>query len=167
MTLYFKKIETPIKGIVAVASNKGLYALIFERNWDNYQTKLIERNGDILKNQTCSQIETCRTQLNEYFQGQRKNFDLSLDLQGTNFQIQTWKSLCEIPYGQTWTYQQQAIFLNNSKATRAVGRTNGLNPISIIVPCHRVIGKSGKLTGYAGGLDIKEFLLNHENKYKY
>jgi methylated-DNA-[protein]-cysteine S-methyltransferase len=102
-------------------------------------------------------------QLNEYFAGRRTAFDLPLDPHGTPFQQQVWEQLLAIPYGETRSYLDLARKLGNPNATRAVGAANGRNPISIIVPCHRVIGSSGKLTGFAGGLEIKERLLNLES----
>lgn len=101
-------------------------------------------------------------QLNEYFAGTRKTFSIPLDMRGTEFQKRVWNALLEIPYGETWSYKQLAEFINNPKAVRAVGGANHNNPIMIIVPCHRVIGSNGSLTGYAGGLDMKEHLLNLE-----
>lgn len=102
-------------------------------------------------------------QLNEYFAGKRKVFDLPLSLKGTEFEVSVWKALLEIPYGEIRSYKEIAEAIGRDKAYRAVGRANGLNPISIIVPCHRVIGSNGKLTGYAGGLDMKTSLLEIEN----
>jgi len=107
-------------------------------------------------------IDSTRIQLQEYFAGERTEFNLPITFDGTEFQKRTWRALLSIPYGQTRSYSEQAILIGNPKAVRAVGRTNGLNPIGIVVPCHRVIGKSGKLTGYAGGLDVKKFLLDLE-----
>jgi methylated-DNA-[protein]-cysteine S-methyltransferase len=101
-------------------------------------------------------------QLNEYFAGTRRDFDLPLRLQGTPFQQRVWKSLTEIPYGETWSYGELAKRIGNPNASRAVGLANGRNPISILVPCHRVIGADGSLTGYGGGLDRKRWLLAHE-----
>ena len=101
-------------------------------------------------------------QLAEYFAGRRKVFDLPLSPKGTEFQKRVWKALCDIPYGETRSYQEIAEVVGNAKATRAVGMANNRNPIVILIPCHRVIGKSGKLTGYAGGLERKQFLLKLE-----
>jgi len=101
-------------------------------------------------------------QLAEYFDGSRKQFDLPLDFEGTIFQKSVWAALLRIPYGETRTYAQIAIEIGNPNATRAVGAANGKNPLSIIVPCHRVIGSSGGLTGFAGGLGIKRQLLDLE-----
>ncbi|MGR5132413.1 methylated-DNA--[protein]-cysteine S-methyltransferase [Vibrio alfacsensis] len=98
-------------------------------------------------------------QLAEYFSGLRNEFDLPLAATGTAFQTQVWRALTTIPYGETWSYQDLANAIGNPKAVRAVGLANGRNPISIVVPCHRVIGKSGKLTGYAGGVERKQRLL--------
>jgi methylated-DNA-[protein]-cysteine S-methyltransferase len=103
-------------------------------------------------------------QLDEYFTGTRKEFDLTCEMVGTEFQKSVWKALTEIPYGETWSYKQQAIAIGNEKATRAVGSANGKNLISIIIPCHRVVGSDKSLTGYAGGLDKKRWLLEHESR---
>jgi len=101
-------------------------------------------------------------QLREYFAGQRREFDLPLCLQGTAFQQNCWQALQAIPYGETRSYKQQAEFIGNPKACRAVGLANNRNPISIFVPCHRVVGHGGSLVGYGGGLDVKRFLLELE-----
>lgn len=103
-------------------------------------------------------------QLDEYFAGERVAFDLPLQPAGTEFQNTVWKALTKIPYGETWSYGQLASHIGRPKASRAVGAANGLNPIPIIIPCHRVIGSNGKLTGFGGGLETKEFLLNLESQ---
>ena len=103
-----------------------------------------------------------KTELEEYFAGARKSFTLPLRPEGTGFQRSVWRALCEIPYGETSTYSQIAEKIGNKKACRAVGMANNRNPIAIIIPCHRVVGANGSLTGYAGGLDKKEFLLELE-----
>lgn len=108
----------------------------------------------------------CRKQLEEYFYGNRMEFSVKLDMHGTDFQKRCWEELCKIPYGESISYGVQAENIGNPKAVRAAGGANGKNPISIIVPCHRVIGKSGKLTGYAGGLWRKEYLLRREKEIK-
>jgi len=107
-------------------------------------------------------LEKARTQLAEYFSGERKNFDLRLKLSGTEFQVSVLEALLEIPYGKTMSYGAIAKQIGRPKAVRAVGAANGRNPIPIIVPCHRVIGSSGDLTGFGGGLDTKEALLRLE-----
>lgn len=103
-------------------------------------------------------------QLREYFAGTRTRFELPLAPAGTPFQKQAWQTLCEIPYGETWSYKEQAGAMGNIKAVRAVGAANGKNPIPVIIPCHRVIGSGGKLVGYAGGLEIKKALLGLEGQ---
>ncbi len=103
-------------------------------------------------------------QLSEYFDGSRKMFDFKYELRGTEFQKKVWNALLQIPYGETRTYKDIAIAVGNEKACRAVGLANNKNPISIAVPCHRVIGVNGKLVGYAGGLEIKEYLLKMESE---
>ncbi len=104
------------------------------------------------------------SQLLEYFEGKRKEFDFPYEMRGTDFQKKVWQALCDIPYGETRSYKDIAIAIGNPKACRAIGLANNKNPISIAVPCHRVIGSNGKLVGYAGGLDMKESLLNMEKK---
>ena len=105
-------------------------------------------------------------QLDEYFKGCRKDFDLDLFFSGTEFQNTVWNELCNIPYGQTATYKDMAIRIGNERACRAVGNANNKNNIGIIIPCHRVIGSNGKLVGYEGGLWRKEWLLEHEKRHR-
>jgi len=105
-------------------------------------------------------------QLNEYFKGERQNFDLLINPEGTEFQKKVWNSLLEIPYGKTMSYLELSKNLGDVKAIRAVASANGKNPLWIIIPCHRVIGSDGSLTGYAGGLHRKKWLLNHESPSK-
>jgi len=107
-------------------------------------------------------IKTAAAQLWEYFKGKRKKFDLPLLLRGTDFQVAVWKALQKIPFGETRSYKEVAEAAGNSKACRAAGMANNRNPIVIIVPCHRVIGADGSLTGYGGGLDLKQYLLDLE-----
>ncbi len=107
-------------------------------------------------------IEAC-SQLDAYFAGELKEFDLALMPQGTVFQESVWSALTEIPYGETWSYGQLATNIGKPKASRAVGAANGVNPIPVIIPCHRVIGSSGKLTGFGGGIETKQFLLELES----
>ncbi len=111
-------------------------------------------------------IAQCRQQLDEYFAGGRKDFDLPLCPRGTEFQKKVWSALREIPYGETRAYGEIAAAVGNPKAARAVGMANNRNPISVIVPCHRVIGSDGKLVGYGGGLDKKKFLLDLEREHR-
>ena len=110
-------------------------------------------------------LKSCVEQLEEYFSGTRQLFDLKLDLQGSQFQLKVWNELLKIPYGTTISYLELAHRINNVKAMRAVGGANGHNPVSIVVPCHRVIGSDGKLVGYRGGLKTKKWLLEHEHAF--
>jgi methylated-DNA-[protein]-cysteine S-methyltransferase len=110
-------------------------------------------------------IQKCVIQLNEYFKGERKEFFVKLNWEGTDFQIKVWQELLKIPYGKTTSYIEIAKALGDTNSVRAVGTANGRNKIAIIVPCHRVIGSSGSLTGYAGGLWRKDWLLKHELEY--
>ena len=119
---------------------------------------------DSISNSSTLLIDACR-QLGEYFDGRRQIFDLALQPNGTDFQRSAWESLLRIPYGETRSYLQQADSLRNPKAIRAIGQANSRNPIPIIIPCHRVIGKNGSLTGYAGGLDRKTRLLSLEHNF--
>ena len=107
-------------------------------------------------------LDRAEAQLAEYFAGTRRTFDLALDPAGTDFQLRAWKALRSIPFGQTISYGEQAAELGEPGAARAVGAANGRNPLSIVVPCHRVVAASGALTGFAGGLDTKAWLLDHE-----
>lgn len=112
------------------------------------------------------ELEDCVHQLNEYFEGKRTQFDIALNPEGTDFQKRVWDALQTIPYGKTCSYLELAQQLGDVKAIRAVANANGKNPLWIVVPCHRVIGSDGSLTGYAGGLYRKKWLLEHESPYK-
>jgi len=107
-------------------------------------------------------IARAAKQLDEYFAGQRTVFDLAYDLVGTEFQLQAWHALAQIPFGQTVSYKQQATWMARPTATRAVGAANGRNPVAIVLPCHRVVGANGSMTGFGGGIERKEWLLRHE-----
>ncbi len=149
-----KKINSKIGHLYLVASENGLKGVFW-----NKQSILIHDDS-------CSEavqiIINTESQLSEYFDGKRKAFELPLDMNGTDFQKKVWKLLSEIPYGRTSSYKEIARKLENKGASRAVGTANGKNPLSIIVPCHRVISFDGSLGGYAGGLKIKTKLLNLE-----
>ena len=161
MIICYQKIPTPAGSIFIAADDMYLRAITFDRNEEKIRNSLSD-----FKHENNKIIRQTKKQLQEYFTGNRTEFDLPITFNGTIFQKQTWKALLTIPYGETRSYSDQAHLIGNPKAVRAVGRTNGLNPIGIVVPCHRVIGKSGKLTGYAGGLDKKKFLLDLERKNK-
>ncbi len=159
MKICYQKTHSPVGDIYIVADNKHLRALTFACNWEAEKKKM-----DELSCESNDIIQKTQIQLKEYFAMERTVFDLPISFSGTEFQRKTWQALLTIPYGETRSYSEQARLIDNPKAVRAVGRTNGLNPIVIVAPCHRVIGKSGKLTGYGGGLDIKKFLLNLERR---
>lgn len=157
MEFNFIKYDSPVGGLFLTARDSYLYSIIFEKNWKAYKQKLnkiTEASSPIL-------LKT-QNQLTEYFEGRRKTFDLNCDLEGTDFQKKVWQALARIPYGETKSYKEQAEMIKSPNASRAVGRANGLNPICIVYPCHRVIGTNRTLTGYAGGINVKEFLLNLE-----
>ena len=157
---YQLSLESPVGQLRLIASKTGLRAVLWPN--DTSRVKLpatceISNDHPILK--------TTSEQITQYFQGERKEFDVPLDLRGTEFQLATWLSLANIPYGKTITYQQQADSINRPTATRAVGSANGRNPISIVLPCHRVIGANGSLTGFAAGIATKQFLLQLEGAW--
>ncbi|MBD3668902.1 MAG: methylated-DNA--[protein]-cysteine S-methyltransferase [Kangiella sp.] len=153
-TLYYQQSPCPFGTLHIYADEHHLKAVLFEP-WEKISSNTLQVKGNAV-------IEKTQRQLDEYFEGQRKEFDLPIAVDGTKFQQTVWQTLCDIPFGQTWNYGQLAKAIGNKNASRAVGAANGKNPISIIVPCHRVIGANGTLTGYAGGLKIKEWLLRHE-----
>ncbi|OLQ94664.1 cysteine methyltransferase [Vibrio ponticus] len=152
----FTVIDTPLGKMTLQANQHGLLGAWFE-------TQTTQPNELGVRDDEFALLHETKVQLDEYFAGIRNQFDLPLAAQGTAFQTQVWQALTTIPFGETWSYQQLADAIDNPKAVRAVGLANGKNPISIIVPCHRVIGKSGKLTGYAGGVERKAALLKLEN----
>lgn len=155
-TLYSTTIDSPVGDLSLVASDRALVALVWRREAHRgaFHNAMEQRDHEVLR-------ETTR-QLREYFSGKRRQFDIELDFRGTDFQRSVWSTLLTIPYGETRTYGQIAEQIGNPTAVRAVGAANGRNPISIIAPCHRVIGMNGDLTGFGGGLDAKAFLLTLE-----
>ncbi len=156
---YLQKIKSPIGVINIIANDANLLAVIPDVSWHKYEKNYpnIKNNHNNITQETC-------TQLKEYFAKKRVHFNLPILLLGTEFQKIAWNTLLNIPYGETISYSEQAKRAGRPKAIRAIGSANGANPISIIVPCHRVIGKSGKLTGYASGVDIKKYLLDLEKR---
>lgn len=153
--MYYDIIESPVCPILLAGDEEGLKHVIFLKG-----EKQVEIPDNWVKNKEF--FREAERQLEAYFAGKLKSFDLKLVSEGTDFQKAVWKALCEIPYGETRTYKDIAESVGNPKACRAVGLANNRNPIAIIVPCHRVIGSTGKLVGYASGLDVKEFLLKLE-----
>jgi methylated-DNA-[protein]-cysteine S-methyltransferase len=158
-TCVYKTMKSPVGALTLVASQDGLAAVL----WENDRPGRVRLNlaGEDERHPVL--VETER-QLNEYFAGRRKKFSLKLDFAGTEFQRKVWQALLEIPFGQTRSYGEIAKRIGAPAAVRAVGAANGRNPISIVAPCHRVIGATGKLTGFAGGLDAKAHLLALEQK---
>lgn len=152
-----KTMASPVGQLKLVASENGLAAVL----WENDRPARVPL-PEMVEDPTHPVLVEAQRQLGEYFAGRREKFDLKLDFAGTPFQRRVWQALVEIPFGETRTYGQLARQLGNPAATRAVGAANGRNPISIIAPCHRVIGSDGTLTGFAGGLKIKAFLLDLE-----
>lgn len=152
--------DSPIGHLEIHASDAGLMAIHFSR-----------AKKTLAKKTTHPVLRHCQKQLGEYFSGKRIHFDLPLELHGTDFQKKVWRELAKIPWGTTISYAELARRIGNPKACRAVGQANNKNPLPIIIPCHRVIGKNGDLVGFAGRLDIKEWLLAHEcrtaNKSKF
>ena len=159
MNIRYQKISSPIGPIYIVADEKHLQAITFACNWESIQKKM--KDLECKSNAIIAQTEV---QLQEYFAKERTAFDLPIAFSGTVFQKQSWQALLTIPYGETRSYAEQAQIIGKAKAVRAVGRANGQNPIPIVVPCHRVIAKSGELTGFAGGLERKKYLLELEGK---
>jgi methylated-DNA-[protein]-cysteine S-methyltransferase len=157
MQLVYKLVSSPIGGLKLVASDRGLVAIL----WENDKPRRV-RLTDLVLDENHPMLKKTEEQLQEYFAGKRNTFSLSLDMRGTRFQNDVWQALLAIPFGETRSYGELASQLGNPRATRAVGAANGKNPVAIVVPCHRVIGSSGRLTGFAGGLDAKAHLLNLE-----
>ena len=159
MSLFYKFMDSPVGKLKLVASDQGLVAIL----WENDKPTRV-RLSDLVEDPQHPMIQASEQQLQEYFAGQRKSFSVPLDMRGTPFQQNVWKALLAIPFGETRTYGELAKQLGTPSASRAVGAANGRNPVSIIVPCHRVIGSSGKLTGFAGGLETKAHLLGLEGR---
>ena len=150
---------SPVGQLTLVARAGKLAAILWETERANHV-----RLGDLIETGDNPVLLETERQLTEYFAGTRNHFELELDFVGTDFQKQVWQALLTIPFGETRSYRQIASQIGNPTAVRAVGAANGRNPISIIAPCHRVIGASGTLTGFAGGLEAKQYLLTLENR---
>ncbi|MFT0694456.1 methylated-DNA--[protein]-cysteine S-methyltransferase [Acinetobacter bereziniae] len=157
MQLSFMEMNSPVGKLKLVAHDQALVAVL----WENENPKRV-RLAQLIENKNHPVLLETQQQLNEYFQGHRTHFDLALDFAGTEFQQKVWQALLTIPFGETRSYKQIAEQIGNVKAVRAVGAANGKNPISIIAPCHRVVGANGKLVGFAGGLENKDVLLKLE-----
>jgi methylated-DNA-[protein]-cysteine S-methyltransferase len=155
---YYKTTKSPVGTLKLIATDKGLAAIL----WENDNPNRV-RLTPLVENKTHPVLVATERELTEYFEGRRTSFSVNLDPVGTEFQNKVWRALSEIPFGETRSYGEIAKRIGSAKAVRAVGSANGKNPISIIVPCHRVIGASGQLTGFAGGLGIKKQLLTLES----
>lgn len=162
------RFNTPLGPMFACATDQGLCLLEFvDRRMLETEFKDLQRllKATIIVGEH-KYIKQVKKELSAYFEGTHSSFEVPLNLPGTPFQQSVWQALLEIPIGSTRSYQEQAIAINNPKAVRAVARANGANRVAIVIPCHRVIGKDGSLTGYAGGLERKQWLLDHEDKHK-
>lgn len=155
----YKTIQSPVGPLILVARETRLAAIL----WENERLNRV-RLGPLEEDTQHPVLKETERQLLEYFAGQRRRFELELDFAGTDFQIRVWQALLTIPFGETRSYRDIALQIGQPTAVRAVGAANGRNPISIIAPCHRVIGSSGSLTGFAGGLAAKQFLLSLEGQ---
>ena len=161
MSTSFTRIPSPVGELLVTASDSGVTGVYFPTpdRMPKDRAGWVEDDG---RGRASAWLTRARRQLTEYFAGSRTTFDLPLDPSGTAFQQRVWEALRKIPYGTTTSYGELARRLGNGRATRAVGAANGQNPISIVVPCHRVVGAKGDLTGFGGGLDRKRWLLEHE-----
>lgn len=159
--MYYTTIKTDLSEIILMGDENGLSHLHLNAGKSKGQFKIDSKwieNRDFFSN--------IITQINDYFLGKRIQFDLKLNLQGTDYQKKVWHALMNIPYGETVTYKDIAIKIGNSNSARAVGMANNKNPIPLIIPCHRVIGSNGKMVGYAPGIDLKVKLLDLERRFK-
>ncbi|MFB7156968.1 MULTISPECIES: methylated-DNA--[protein]-cysteine S-methyltransferase [unclassified Lysinibacillus] len=153
MKQYKLDFNSPIGIIEIVGSDTEVYSIMFSE-----QDQIV----NVPQKDTPQVLLDCQQQLHEYFIGERHEFTFSYDFDGTNFQKDVWNALTSVTYGETATYKEIAVSIGNEKAVRAVGSANGKNNLSIVIPCHRIIGSNGTLTGYAGGMWRKEWLLQHE-----
>jgi O-6-methylguanine DNA methyltransferase len=162
-----KHITTPVGQMRIGATDEGicLFDFQYRKSIDSIMARIESLSGDKFTEADHPHMKQLEEQVNEYFLGTRKEFDVPLHLLGTPFQVRVWNGLLQIPYGETRSYRQQSAFLGDEKAIRAVAGANGENGIAIIIPCHRVIGSNGSLTGYGGGLPKKKWLLEHEWKH--
>ena len=156
----YDEINSLVGKLTLITSTEGLHAIL----WDNDRKNIACEKfiSSLRKSNNEKTIVQTKKQLTEYFQGKRKIFNLPLVIKGTDFQIQAWQQLLKIPYSKTISYAEQAAKIGHKNKARAVGMANGLNPISIVIPCHRVIGSNGHLVGFGGGIDKKAFLLSLE-----
>ena len=161
------RFTTPLGPMFACATEQGICLLEFtnRRMLENEFKDLCKRLNAVILPGKNPYLDQAQMEIQEYFKGKRKNFSVPLHTPGTAFQQSVWEILNDIPYGETRSYKQQSIKLGKPEAIRAVASANGMNRVAIIIPCHRVIGEDGNLTGYAGGLARKKWLLDHERKF--
>lgn len=159
MNYFYKMMPSPVGELTLVATEQGLAAVL----WENDKPSRVPLN-ELRLNQRLPLLLNVEQQLNDYFAQKLKQFTLPLDISGTEFQKKVWHALMTIPFGEKRSYAHIAKQIGHEKAVRAVGAANGKNPVSIIVPCHRVIGSDGALRGFAGGLDTKAYLLEMESR---
>ena len=152
--------EAPFGVLTVVGSDLGIRYVMFN---NDAHPKPLERLH-ISDTEIHDSVNDAVTQLEEYCDGSRRDFDLPLDLQGTEFQVAAWRALADISYGHTASYGQQAASIGRPKAVRAIGGANGRNPVAIVLPCHRIVGADGSLTGFGGGIAVKKWLLDHEQR---
>ena len=150
--------EAPFGVLTVVGSDLGIRYVMFANDAHPKHLEQLQ----ISDTEIHGSVNDAITQLDEYFNGSRRDFDLPLDLCGTEFQVEAWKALADIPYGHTASYGQQAASIGRPKAVRAIGGANGRNPVAIVLPCHRIVGADGSLTGFGGGIEVKKWLLDHE-----
>ena len=150
--------EAPFGVVTVIGSNFGIRFVMFS---NDAHPKPLEKLH-ISDTDIHDSVNDAVIQLDEYFAGSRRDFELPLDLQGTEFQVAAWRALADIPYGHTASYGQQAASIGRPKAVRAIGGANGRNPVGIVLPCHRIVGADGSLTGFGGGIAVKKWLLDHE-----
>ncbi|MES2704655.1 MAG: methylated-DNA--[protein]-cysteine S-methyltransferase [Bacteroidota bacterium] len=162
-----KRVDTPLGRMCIGANDKGicLFDFQYRRSINPIMSRIESLANDKFKEGDHPLFAVVEAQIAEYFTGERKAFDLPLNLLGTPFQKSVWNGLLQIPYGDTRSYKQQSVFLGNEKAIRAIASANGENGLAVLIPCHRVIGEDGSLTGYSGGLQRKRWLLDHEMKH--
>jgi methylated-DNA-[protein]-cysteine S-methyltransferase len=153
--IFYSRIQSPLGRLLLAATERGLYRVQFDAS-------VPPATNTAVWIESVDKLRECERQLRAYFCGELRDFNLAVDLRGTPFYLRCWEALRRIPYGATWSYRQLAEAVGSPRAFRAVGQANHNNPIAIIVPCHRVIGANGMLTGYGGGLSLKEKLLRLE-----
>ncbi len=163
LTFARARLHVPFGELTVVASDKGVRYITFENDAHpkSYQ------NMSVIDDASHPVVARAVAQLHEYINGTRRTFDVPLDLVGTEFQVQAWNALAKVPYGTTASYAQQAASIGRPKATRAIGAANGRNPVVVVLPCHRIVGADGSLTGFGGGLPVKKWLLDHESAVRH